>query len=88
MKQNDHRPLLWLSVSILVLYLIFGLLVLTHVLALPLQAITIATVVLMCGLLAVLVTPLVKISERSHRDRLGLRLSIVVLIAMILLLLR
>ncbi|KPV53638.1 hypothetical protein SE17_08540 [Kouleothrix aurantiaca] len=88
MKQNDRRHLIWLSLSFLMLYLLFGLLVLTHVLALPLQAITAATVVLMCGLLAVLVTPWVKVSERTHRERLGLGLSIVVLIVMLLLLLR
>ena len=88
MKQIDRRPLLWLCVSIFVLYLIFGLLALTHVLALPLQAITVATLVLMCGLLAVLVTPLAKVSERSHRDQFGLGLSIVLLIVMLLLLLR
>ena len=87
MNNNQNRRIVWAGVGILSAYLIFTLLVLTRVLALPLQAITAATIVLMCGTLAVRIIDWMKATQQEPLARWGLGIAIVVLIIVLVLVL-
>ena len=86
MNNNQNRRIVWIGVGILTAYLVFTLLVMTHILALPTQAITAATTVLMFGILAVRIIDWMKATKQEPMARWSLGIAILVLIIVLVLL--
>ena len=87
MNNNQNRRIVWVGIGILSAYLIFTLLVLTRVLALPTQAITAATIVLMCGTLTIRIIDWMKATKKEPLARWSLGIAILTLTIVLVLLL-